>query len=409
MDVRIQQPCPQCGGPVVLSESDRLLTCSYCGVRNFLRSHGLFRYVLPAGNSREMVHAPYLRFKGTIFLVREKAIEHHLVDTTQAAVFHPDLPPSLGLRPQAMQLVRLSAGQGGSFLRPTIRASAVLDKAARLSTLMRRRDEVLFHRAYIGETISCIYLPMVRREQGLYDAVRDRLLLSGERLAEAGFRERPFSPRWQVDFLPTLCPHCGWTLDGEGDCLVLTCSNCDRAWLVDNTGLQPVSWQKVAGDRRTRLYIGFWRITARIQALAMETFADFIARTNQPLLIRPQWHRRPMSFWIPAFRVRPRLFLRLGRQATIGQHRLRPEQARACPELYPVTLPPTEARQAIKVILAASAASPKPIFPALPRVRPDRLSFSLVYLPFISTGQEWQQPHTGMVINKRVLGFGRHL
>ncbi len=409
MDIRIQQPCPQCGGPVVLSESDRLLTCSYCGVRSFLRSRGLFRYLLPARLQGDMVHAPYLRFKGTIYLVGEKRIEHHLVDTTQAALAHPDLPPSLGLRPQAMQLVRLTEQTGGTFLRPAIRASAVLEKAARLGNLDRDRKAVVYHRAFIGETISCIYLPMVRRETGLVDAVQDRLLLARDRLQQAGLRTTPFLSRWRVDFLPTLCPHCGWTLDGEGDCLVLTCSNCDRAWLVDNQGLSPVSWQMVPGDHRTRMYIGFWRITARIPALAMETFADFISLTNQPMVVRSEWHHRAMSFWVPAFRIRPRLFLRLGRRATVGQHRLQPEPATVRPGLYPVTLPPIEARQAIKVILAASATSPKRVFPLLPRVRPADLSFSLVYLPFASTGQEWQQPHTGLVINKRVLGFGRRL
>ncbi len=406
MEIRIEQSCPQCGGPVVLSESDRLLTCSYCGVRNFLRSRGLFRYVLPVAGREEMVHAPYLRFKGTIFLVREDGIEHRLVDTTQVAVDHAGLPPSLGLRPQAMRLGRLAAATGGRFLRPAIRATAVLEKAARLSTLLRQERAVLYHRAFIGETVSCIYLPLQQRRDGLFDAVQDRLLVKGRARGLEGF---PFSPRWQVDFLPTLCPHCGWTLDGEGDCLLLTCGNCDRAWLVDNSGLQPVPWQVVAGDERTRLYIGFWRITARIPTLAMESFADFIELTNQPMLPRPEWQRRAMQFWIPAFRIRPRIFLRLGRQATIGQHRLRPEPGTVRPGLYPVTLPPTEARQAIKVILAASAASPKRIFPSLPGVRPAGLSFALVYLPFVSTGQEWLQPHTGMVINKRVLGFGRSL
>ncbi len=407
MDIRIEQPCPQCGGPVELSESDRLLTCSYCGVRSFLRSRGLFRYVLPVrGRQSDLLHAPYLRFKGTIFLVREERIEHQLVDTTQAAVDQPGLPPSLGLRPQAMRLARLGEATGGAFLRPTIRAAAILERAARLSTLFRDKG-TMYHRAFIGETVSFIYLPLQRRESGLFDAIRERLLVVRE--DADGLQGIPFSTRWQVDFLPTLCPHCGWNLDGEGDGLLLTCSNCDRAWLADNTGLLPVSWKVVAGDQRTRLYIGFWRIGARIPALAMESFADFIELTNQPMLPRPEWRSRPMEFWIPAFRIRPRLFLRLGRQATMGQYRLRPQPATVRPGLYPVTLPPAEARQAVKVILAASAASPKRIFPVLPRVRPTDLSISLVYLPFVSTGQEWLQPRTGMVINKRVLGFGRSL
>ena len=33
-----------------------------------------------------------------------------------------------------------------------------------------------------------------------------------------------------LTFLATLCPKCGWTLNGQRDSVVLTCSNCETAW-----------------------------------------------------------------------------------------------------------------------------------------------------------------------------------
>ena len=78
MDLRVKQNCPQCGASVILTETDRLLTCTFCGTRNYLQSSGPFRYTLPmaAGEaaSIESVLAPYIRFKGTIFLVTAEGI-----------------------------------------------------------------------------------------------------------------------------------------------------------------------------------------------------------------------------------------------------------------------------------------------------------------------------------------------
>ncbi len=74
-----------------------------------------------------------------------------------------------------------------------------------------------------------------------------------------------------------------------------------------------------------------------------------------------------------------------------------------------MTLPCNEARQALKVILAASAASPKRIFPYLPGAHVENISSTLVFLPFIDQNHDWVQPQTGTVIAKSVLRFGRSL
>ncbi len=413
MDIRVEQNCPQCGAPVTLSETNRLLTCPYCGIKNFLQTSGAFRYVLPdkvkPPERDQLLYAPYIRFRGNIFLVSEAGMTYRVVDTTQLGSAIPSLPPSLGVRAQAMKLARLTAGTGGRFLRLSIKTKVILEKAAQISERPGRTRQILFHRAYIGDTVSLIYLPLRRDNNGLFDALTDTQLIEPGRETSQPLQGKPFNPRWQVNFLPTLCPRCGGDLDGEGDCLVLTCSNCDTAWEIDNAGLRRIQWQILPGKGDHLLYLAFWKISTRIPAMEIESFADFINKTNQPVVARPQWHDWPMSFWIPAFKLRPKIFLRVARQVTIGQWRLNPENGHVLPNLYPVTLPSSEAGQAVKVTLAASAISPGKIFPFLPQARLRDVKMSLVYLPFADKQHDWMQPETGAVIDKNVLRLGRTL
>jgi hypothetical protein len=127
------------------------------------------------------------------------------------------------------------------------------------------------------------------------------------------------------------------------------------------------------------------------------------------VVARPQWHEKPLRFWLPAFKLRPKNFLQVARLVTLGQWRLAPGEGRVVPGLHPVTLPRAEARQAIKITLAASAVSPAEIFPHLPEARVGAASATLVFLPFADQNHDWVQPHTGAVIAKSILRFGRSL
>jgi ribosomal protein S27AE len=412
MDLRVEQGCPQCGASIVLSETDRLLTCTFCGTRNYLESSGPFRYVLPIApqfQGAESLLAPYLRFKGTIFLVTDTGIEHRVIDTTQAANPVPGLPPSLGVRPQAMQLRRIGLADESRYLPQTLKASAILEKAAAIGGLTAQAGKDLYHRAYIGENLSSIYLPLVAKQQGLFDGVTDTHLAGCEELAGYSLQGKVFDETWQVRFLPTLCPQCGAGLDGAGDCQVMTCANCQTAWSFGQEGLSGVDWLLHPGDANTALYLPFWKIGAHIPALQIFSFADFVERTNQPFLPRPAWRERNMSFWVPAVKLRPKIFLQAGRQATLGQWLINPVAGRVVPNLFPVTLPASEARQAFKLMLAAATASPRLIYPHLPQVQLTDVSIQLVYLPCIDKGPEWVQPETGIVIVKNILRFGRSL
>jgi hypothetical protein len=391
-----------------------LLTCPYCGVKNFLQAGGPFRYTLPgkldAAVQNQVVNAPYLRFKGNIFLVSETGISYRVVDTTQSGFSMPGLPPSLGMRPQAMKLARLSAENQGRFLRLSVKAPVILEKVARIHALSGKHGKHVYHRAYIGEEVSFIYLPLLCKGDMLVDAVIDEPLVALEQAAACPLKGSPFNPRWQVKFLPTLCPRCGWSLNGAGDCLVLTCSNCDTAWQLGASGLERIDCRIVHGGPDTALYLAFWKISAHLPSMKIWSFADFMERTNQPVVPRKEWHERVMNFWVPAFKVRPKIFLQLGRQTTISQWRLdKDRELNVLPNLYPVTLPVSEACQSLKVLLAASTASRKKIYPYLAGASAENISSALVFLPFTDQKYDWVQPQTGTVIAKSVLKFGRSL
>ncbi|MDW7773818.1 MAG: hypothetical protein SCH71_13105 [Desulfobulbaceae bacterium] len=413
MDLQIEQGCPQCGAPVTLFENDRLLTCPYCGVKNFLQSNGTFRYVLPdkvAEPDRDhLLYAPYIRLKSNLFQVTENRIAHQVIDTTQLGYIMPGLPPTLGFRPQAMKMGRLVPESKGRFLRLSVKAKVILDKAVQLSRINGNRGQAPLHRAFLGDTISIIYLPLRRGESHLLDCVTDHPLVRLDRIASFPLTGTSFNHRWQVRFLPALCPRCGWNLDGAGDCLVPICSNCETAWEISDRGLQRLNWRIQPGDGHTGMYLPFWTIRAHAPELKIFSFADFIRRTNQPMLPKAEWEERVMRFLIPAFKLQPKIFLRAARRLTISQWRLQLDSGQVLPNLYPANLPRTEARQAIKVTLAACAASRKNILPYLPQTRLKNITGSLVYLPFIDKGHDWVQPQTGTVIAKSVLRFGRGL
>ncbi|MFO7736992.1 MAG: hypothetical protein R6V46_00825, partial [Desulfatiglandaceae bacterium] len=77
--------------------------------------------------------------------------------------------------------------------------------------------------------------------------------------------------------------------------------------------------------------------------------------------------------------------------------------------LYPVTLPQSEAVQSLKMILAGATLNKKDVLPHLPNVSFDIMDSTLVYLPFTDTGHEMIQQQMRTSINKNSLEFGRRL
>jgi len=370
MAFTVEHQCPQCGAPIELEETDYLLRCPYCNVKNFLFAPGCFHFLLPhKAFDKDIIYAPYMRFKGEVYFCKGTSIGHRIVDITHLGAAFKELPVSLGLRPQAMKMKFVTPDMVGSFLKCSLRAADVLAKVGRQSLIFGPGK--LIHRAYIGEALSLIYLPLFVQNNRVFDAVTERLIAKVPQGADIFGAAIEENPRWKITFMATICPRCGWNLDGERDSVVLTCSNCDAAW--------------EASEGRF-VQVGFGAVP-----------------------VQKHWENQAMAFWIPAFKIRPKVFLNLARQMTITQKDFEMEEKIPKKGLYPVTLPQGEAAQGMKITLASAGLSKKKIFPLLPRVSFATKESTLVYLPFNDTGHEMIQEHMGISINKNALRFGRQL
>ena len=123
---RIEQGCPQCGAPVTLDETDRLLACPFCRTRLYLVTEDHFHYYIPpaAKADGELFYIPYWRLRGSLFSVNASEVTHRFIDTNTLAVNFPGLPYSLGLRPQALKLRFVAPATQGRFIAPDLPADA---------------------------------------------------------------------------------------------------------------------------------------------------------------------------------------------------------------------------------------------------------------------------------------------
>lgn len=187
----IDHQCPQCGAQVTLDETDRLLKCSFCKTRLFLEPSGYFRYLFPhavKSAGEEITQVPYWRFKGMHFACRSGGVKTGLIDKNSLAVGNQHLPPSLGIRPQAMNLKFAQVTSGSRFLIPSIQfdRSSVenLDPSSyEMVTLHETRiislgqddfteipvtrtevkEDKLYYECFVAENVSLIYTPFIRQ------------------------------------------------------------------------------------------------------------------------------------------------------------------------------------------------------------------------------------------------------
>ncbi len=415
MDLTIHQNCPSCGAGIVLHEADRLLSCPYCDVKNFMVSRGPLRFVLPhkvpeSIAKEDIFYAPYLRFKGNVFYCKGKFLKHKVVDTTQQGMESSVLPPSLGLRPQAMPVHLLTEEVRGLFLPQTVKAKLLLELAAQLTVIDSDAIKASFyHRAFIGETVSCIYLPLYIDKGILYDGVTNKVLGRGGSEEKMRGQALRYKTTWAPHFLATLCPHCGDSLQGERDSLILSCGNCNSSWQEQQGGFAKIPWSALISNGKGMYYIPFWQLRVRATGVRLESFADLLQVSNQPLVAQPRHHTRQLSFLLPAFKVRPTTFLRLGKGMTLAQEKI-PEGEQQMPKRrYPVTLPRNEGIQALKSVLAEIAINREELLPRLPKLQFHIMDTELRYLPFFDKGHDYVQEQTGISIIKSVLQFGRKL
>ena len=405
----IEHECPQCGAPVLLEESDRIFSCAYCRVRLYLTSRDHFRYYLPPSNppSRETLYIPYWRFRGVSFFCGARRITSKVSDLTVLASRHGFFPRSVGLRPQVLTLRFVTSELEGKFFKPRTLPAGLTDiienQAMEMGDLLPSGP--IFH---IGETISLIYSPVYIQGSQFYDGILGRPMASipihfvDELLT---FQQED----WNIRFVPTLCPRCGWDLLGERDSVVLLCHHCESAWHATRDGLQQVDFGLLPGPNGHAQYLPFWKMKVSLAGLPLHSYADLLRIANAPKVIKEEWEGEDLCFWSPAFKLPPGAFLRLAKGLTLSPPMDTLEEKLPPSPPCPMTLPLSEAVEGIKVTLATTAVDKKELLPKLPGLRVHVKDPLLVFMPFVLQGNEFIHPPTRCCVHKNYLRIGRNL
>jgi DNA-directed RNA polymerase subunit RPC12/RpoP len=401
---QIEQGCPQCGAPVTLEETDRLLACPFCRTRLYLVPEGHFRYHIPlaARADGELLYIPYWRLRGSAFTVTATGVICHFVDANAIAADISCVPPTLGLRPQVLKLRFDSPTTEGRFIpadRPALQA--VPDQG--------ETPQAIFYRGFIGETVSLIHAPMLLRGETLYDGILGRAVAVCDFEGRQRLLVSSAAPSGQALFIPTLCPHCGWDMEGERDSLVLLCRNCDSAWACPGRTFARVEYTIItmpsqAGEIAT--YLPFWRMTPRFEGLDLASWADLIRIANLPKAITAAFEEALLYFWSPAFKVNPALLARWARQMTV----FRPEgdEVDRLPRtsLHPVTLSLAEAAEGMVINLAQMIVDKRKHYPKLANLRVTLDESRLEYHPFVLSHSELIHATMKIAIDRTALAYG---
>ena len=389
-------------------ESDRLFVCGYCRVKSYLLTRAVPQYRLPpkAPKDRELIYFPFWRFKGMLFSCLPSGIHSQFIDTSHQACPSTHFPVSLGLRSQALTLEMVTAQTPGYFISPQTPLKGAMEIFSRRFT--RGIAEPLLHQANIGETVSMIYAPYYR-DRGLVDAVINRPVAGGTGLAWHP-EEFPGGPaRAHLHFIPTLCPGCGWDLTGTRDAQVLSCPNCRSLWQPGRAGFTTVPCAHAPADFPDPLYLPFWRIKADVTGITLDSYADLVRLANLPKAVQTAWETMPFHYWTPAFKVRPRVFLRLMQMLSTS---LPPEQLEhRFPDSTCLTanLPVSEAVETLRTNLAGLIRPLERMPEVLSHISITPRKALILYLPFEDRHHELVSTALNLAVNKNQLSLARNL
>ena len=157
------------------------------------------------------------------------------------------------------------------------------------------------------------------------------------------------------------------------------------------------------------VYLPFWRIRAEVEGLPLKSFADLVKLANIPKVVQEDWKERLFYFWAPAFKIRPKDFLKMSQNLTLSQ-----PEGDWVPELpdayiYPVTLPIMEAAESLKINLAGFMKPQQTLYPRLQEIEIKPKAFILLYIPFHERGNELSNVSYRLRINKNLLRFAKNL
>jgi len=404
----IELQCSQCGAPVSLEETDRLLICSYCHVKLYLWTPSQFCYCLPAlkASSENLIFIPYWRFKGVAYSVIPFEVRHRILDATLLAYSHRVLPVTLGIRPQALKMRFASGEIQGMFIKPQM---SLQEAAKRIQNQFEELEGALlnrppFHREFIGELGSLIFFPVFVRNGAIVDGILGKVIGPKRNLvldeAPSGMPEH-----WQIKPMSTLCPNCGNPLQGGRESLLLFCTICHVAWNPSSGRLVASKFEVIPGKEDSLVYLPFWMMRVAVKGITLESYADLARAANLPKMIQSEWEGQKVYFWIPAFRVHPSLFLRLSKQMTLFQPIEKTEAVLPNALLHPVTFSEESAAASLKIHLAHLLTRKRNYFPKLHEITIGPGESTLVFIPFTSIGGELVHPQLGIGLQRRILSL----
>ncbi|MCK5098768.1 MAG: hypothetical protein KAR45_11735 [Desulfobacteraceae bacterium] len=423
---QIDIQCPQCGAPVVLEETENIIECPFCRVRSILSTQPFPCYYFEPRQEKlsdvPVVYVPYWRFKGLEFILSSDQVSYRVIDNSWRAIDGADMhgiPATLGLRSQTQKLKFIQPETKGVFLPHSITKKEILrrmDKEYSGNSGMndnqqkgKKRKQAYIH---IGEIISLIYLPFYRTKYELFDGLTGKQVdVLPEQLEQLSDQSK--LPGYNFSFMPGLCPNCGWELAGETDSLVLLCKGCFRAYLIRNKGLKQIEVQFASPGNDmgadTDIFIPFWKLSIKFSKISCAKYSDIMKLANIPKAILEEHKIKDFYFFIPAFKVNPKLFLRLGKQASLIQ----PDSVLLdkLPEVdvYPADLPLQEGLEAVLPVLMDLCKRKKELWSLLIKEKIKLDKHSLVYLSFKEAGLEYVQPEFRFSLPKNSLKFGRKL
>ena len=357
---------------------------------------------------KELFYFPYWRFRGMLFSCVPFQVREKWVDVSHQAIESHHFPHSLGFRSQALKMRFVTAQTEGTLLHAAHTLPQVLKILG--ERFQAQVSGPVFHQAHIGENLSLIYSPYYF-EGKLVDAVLNepaRYQPAELDIDLADVKRR----KWNLDFLPTLCPNCGWDMEGERDALVLHCRNCSSAWQSHKDRFESLKFGYIPLDEDTAdiKYMPFWRIRAEINGIELDSYADLLKVANLPRVAQDDWHTIPCYFWGLGFKIRPQTFIPLATRLTLRQ----PQESIVAEypkseNIHPVNLPVIEAAEALKITLASFMTRRKTYYPQLDKIQIRPKSYRLVYLPFIEKRIELLQPMFNININKSQLFHAKNL
>jgi hypothetical protein len=404
----IELQCSQCGAPISLEETDRLLICSYCHVKLYLWTPSQFCYCLPAlkAPSENLIFIPYWRFKGVAYSVIPFEVRHRILDATLLADAHRVLPMTLGIRPQALKMRFASREIRGMFIKPQM---SLQEAVMRIQNQFEELEEVFlnrppFHREFIGELGSLIFFPVFERNSAIIDGILGKVIGPPKDLVlDEALSGMP--DHWQIKPISTLCPNCGNALQGGRESLLLFCTICHIAWNPLSGRLMASKFKVVQGKQDSPVYLPFWMMRVDVKGITLKSYADLARAANLPKMIQSEWERQEGCFWVPAFRVHPSLFLRLSKQMTLFQPTERMEGVLPNALLHPVTFSEEDAAASLKIHLANLLTKKRDTFPKLHEITIRPVESTLVFIPFTSTGHELVHPQLGIGLQRQTLSL----